>query len=152
MYNRAYSTFKLYRHGYCLIQMSKQLKSFGIKNNIWFQWVQQSIRNVTDDITNHQLLYVTHDDICGTFEGETLLAIQGPNGTQLEVPRPELSTVPGQKHRYQVFVQVQDHLCQVFAITRTITKQWILALKGSFVLRTKKCFGFDFCKVNFHFD
>jgi hypothetical protein len=66
------------------------------------QWIQQSIRNVADDISNHQLLYVTHEDICGSFEGSTLLAIQGPNGTQLEVPRPELSTVPGQKNKYQV--------------------------------------------------
>ena len=68
-----------------------------------FQWIQQSIRNVTDDINNHQLLYVTHVDMCKSFEGDTLLAIQAPNGTQLEVPHPELSKVPGQKNKYQVF-------------------------------------------------
>ena len=57
---------------------------------------------MTEDITNHQLLYVTHVDMCSGFEGDTLLAIQGPNGTQLEVPRPELSTIPGKKNKFQV--------------------------------------------------
>ena len=53
------------------------------------QWVQQSIKNVTDDVGNHKLAYVTHEDICRCFKGDTLLAIQAPSGTQLEVPIPE---------------------------------------------------------------
>ena len=85
---------------------------------VCFQWVQQSIRNVTDDITNHQLLYVTHDDICGSFEGDTLLAIQGPNGTQLEVPRPELSTVPGQKNRYQIHLKSSEGQIYVLLVNK----------------------------------
>ena len=51
--------------------------------------VQQSIKNVTEDVSNHRLAYVTHDDICSCFGGDTLLAIQAPTGTQLEVPVPE---------------------------------------------------------------
>ena len=34
--------------------------------------------------------YVTHEDICRCFKGDTLLAIQAPSGTQLEVPIPEV--------------------------------------------------------------
>ena len=57
-------------------------------------WVQQSIKNVTDDVGNHQMAYVTHEDICRCFKGDTLLAIQAPSGTQLEVPIPDgVSTV-----------------------------------------------------------
>ncbi|RXM33589.1 Transcription factor E2F4 [Acipenser ruthenus] len=75
-------------------------------------WVQQSIKNVTDDIQNSKypffhcagcavksfkallcymetLAYVTHEDICSCFKGDTLLAIRAPSGTQLEVPVPE---------------------------------------------------------------
>ncbi|XP_072169327.1 transcription factor E2F5-like [Diadema setosum] len=51
--------------------------------------VQQSIRNVTDDVENHRLAYVTHDDLCRCFKGDTLLAVQAPSGTQLQVPVPE---------------------------------------------------------------
>lgn len=33
---------------------------------------------------------MTHEDICRCFKGDTLLAIQAPSGTQLEVPIPEI--------------------------------------------------------------
>lgn len=52
-------------------------------------WVHQSIRNVTDDGDNNRLAYVTHEDVCRCFRGDTLLVIQAPSGTQLEVPIPE---------------------------------------------------------------
>ena len=42
------------------------------------------------DLDQHRLAYVTHEDICSCFRGDTLLAIQAPSGTQLEVPLPEL--------------------------------------------------------------
>lgn len=34
--------------------------------------------------------YVTHEDICDAFSGDTLLAVMAPSGTQLEVPVPEM--------------------------------------------------------------
>lgn len=36
-------------------------------------WVQQSIRNVTEDVQNSCLAYVTHEDICRCFAGEQSL-------------------------------------------------------------------------------
>ncbi|XP_041123385.1 transcription factor E2F4-like isoform X3 [Polyodon spathula] len=66
-------------------------------------WVQQSIKNVTDDIQNSQLAYVTHEDICSCFTGDTLLAIRAPSGTQLEVPVPE-GVLNGQK-KYQIHLK-----------------------------------------------
>ena len=60
------------------------------------QWVQQSIKNVTEDITNAAYNYASHEDICACFNGETSLAIQAPNGTQLEVPIPELMSAQTQ--------------------------------------------------------
>ncbi|XP_023376607.1 transcription factor E2F5 [Pteropus vampyrus] len=53
-------------------------------------WLQQSIRNVMSDAINNRFSYVTHEDICDCFNGDTLLAIQAPSGTQLEVPIPEM--------------------------------------------------------------
>ncbi|XP_060693819.1 transcription factor E2F4 [Hemiscyllium ocellatum] len=66
-------------------------------------WVQQSIQNVTDDIENSRLAYVTHEDMCRCFKGDTLLAIQAPSGTQLEVPIPE-GSLNGQK-KYQIHLK-----------------------------------------------
>ena len=43
---------------------------------ICVQWAQQSIKNILEDVTNYQLAYTTHNDICSVFPGETLLAIQ----------------------------------------------------------------------------
>lgn len=48
--------------------------------------MQQSIRNITDDVENCHLAYVTHEDICRCFDDDTMLAIQAPSGTELEVP------------------------------------------------------------------
>ncbi|KAK7080133.1 Transcription factor e2f4, partial [Halocaridina rubra] len=66
------------------------------------QYVQQSIKNITEDLSNYKMAYVTHDDICSYFEGDTLLAIQAPSGTQLEVPIPQV--VNGDK-KYQVHLK-----------------------------------------------
>nr|XP_028595546.1 transcription factor E2F4 [Podarcis muralis] len=65
-------------------------------------WVQQSIKNVTDDVQNSRLAYVTDEDLCKCFPGDTLLAIRAPSGTQLEVPVPE--GLNGQK-KYQIHLK-----------------------------------------------
>uniref|UniRef100_A0A8B9QFR7 E2F transcription factor 4 n=1 Tax=Apteryx owenii TaxID=8824 RepID=A0A8B9QFR7_APTOW len=65
-------------------------------------WVQQSIKNVTEDVQNSRLAYVTHEDICKCFTGDTLLAIRAPSGTRLEVPIPE--GINGQK-KYQIHLK-----------------------------------------------
>uniref|UniRef100_A0A674HG36 E2F transcription factor 4 n=1 Tax=Taeniopygia guttata TaxID=59729 RepID=A0A674HG36_TAEGU len=63
-------------------------------------WVQQSIKNVTEDMQNSP--YVTHEDICKCFTGDTLLVIRAPSGTRLEVPVPE--GLNGQK-KYQIHLK-----------------------------------------------
>ncbi|OWK61683.1 Transcription factor E2F4 [Lonchura striata] len=65
-------------------------------------WVQQSIKNVTEDMQNSRLAYVTHEDICKCFTGDTLLVIRAPSGTRLEVPVPE--GLNGQK-KYQIHLK-----------------------------------------------
>ncbi|XP_038077481.1 transcription factor E2F5-like isoform X2 [Patiria miniata] len=65
--------------------------------------IQQSIRNVTDDQENSRLAYVTHEDLCRCFKGDTLLATQAPSGTQLQVPVPEICA--DNKKRYQIHLK-----------------------------------------------
>ncbi|KAF5897976.1 transcription factor E2F4-like [Clarias magur] len=79
-------------------------------------WVQQSIKNVTDDSQNNTLAYVTHQDLCNCFKGDTLLAIRAPSGTQLEVPIPE-SVVNGQK-KYQIHLKSSSGPIDVLLVNK----------------------------------
>lgn len=66
-------------------------------------WIQQSLRNVTEDSDNMPLAYLDHEDICSCFRGDTLLAICAPSGTQLEVPTP--SAVENGQKKYQIHLR-----------------------------------------------
>ncbi|XP_015223971.1 transcription factor E2F4 [Lepisosteus oculatus] len=79
-------------------------------------WVQQSIKNVTDDTQNSRLAYVTHEDICSCFKGDTLLAIRAPSGTQLEVPIPE-AVMNGQK-KYQIHLKSTSGPIEVLLVNK----------------------------------
>ncbi|NXS62746.1 E2F4 factor, partial [Brachypteracias leptosomus] len=70
-------------------------------------WVQQSIKNVTEDVQNSryplcELLALTVCADQSVFTGDTLLAIRAPSGTRLEVPIPE--GLNGQK-KYQIHLK-----------------------------------------------
>jgi len=80
------------------------------------QWVQQSIKNVTDEVTNIRCAFVTHEDICHCFKGDTLLAVQAPSGTQLEVPIPEVG--PGNKRNYQIHLKSQSGAINVLLVNK----------------------------------
>ncbi|OBS71691.1 hypothetical protein A6R68_13731, partial [Neotoma lepida] len=84
-------------------------------------WLQQSIKNVMEDSINNKypsdtFSYVTHEDICNCFNGDTLLAIQAPSGTQLEVPIPEMGQ-NGQK-KYQINLKSHSGPIHVLLINK----------------------------------
>jgi transcription factor E2F4/5 len=79
-------------------------------------WAQQSIKNILDDISNYQLAYITHQDICQCFDGQTLLAIQAPNGTQLEVPIPEIHA--GHVNKYQIHLKSDNGQIYVLLVNK----------------------------------
>ena len=83
-----------------------------------FQYIAQSIKNITEDVSNYQLAYASHEDICACFKGETLLAVQAPNGTQLEVPIPDLMTGMQAKKRYQIHLKSNDGQIYVLLINK----------------------------------
>lgn len=57
------------------------------------QWVQQSMKNVTEDDQNSKRAYVVDKDVYKCFDDSLLLAVQAPVGTSLEVPIPETVSV-----------------------------------------------------------
>ncbi|XP_075045578.1 transcription factor E2F4 isoform X2 [Mixophyes fleayi] len=78
-------------------------------------WVQQSIKNVTDDVQNTGFAYLTHEDICRCFRGDTLLAIRAPSGTCLEVPVPE--GINGQK-KFQIHLKSSTGPIEVLLVNK----------------------------------
>lgn len=53
-------------------------------------WLQKGIKSVMEDSNNNRFSFVTPEDICNCFNGDTLLAFQAPSGMQLELPIPEM--------------------------------------------------------------
>lgn len=78
--------------------------------------VHQSIRNVQDDQENSRLAYVTHEDLCKCFKGDTLLAIKAPSGTQLEVPVPDVG--PDKSKRYQIHLKSHNGAIYVILVNK----------------------------------
>ncbi|PVD20792.1 hypothetical protein C0Q70_18953 [Pomacea canaliculata] len=102
-----------------LVTLKDELEELSHREQLLDQhklWVQQSIRNVTDEDSNTNFAYVTHEDICSCFQGDTLLAIQAPSGTQMEVPIPEFG--PGCRKNYQIHLKSQSGPINVLLVNK----------------------------------
>ncbi|XP_054465117.1 transcription factor E2F4-like isoform X2 [Anoplopoma fimbria] len=87
-----------------VMELRSELKDLEEKESMLDQqkfWVEQSTRNTKEDCSN--LTYVNHDDICNCFSGHTLLAVQAPCGTQLDVPIPK--AVQNCPAKYQIHLK-----------------------------------------------
>ncbi|KAM7002329.1 transcription factor E2F4 [Tautogolabrus adspersus] len=102
-----------------LIDLKAELDDLALREHELDQqkvWVQQSIKNVTDDSNNSPVAYVKHEDLCGAFKGDTLLAIRAPIGTQLEVPVPE-AVLNGQR-KYQIRLKSSSGPIEVLLVNK----------------------------------
>ncbi|XP_063225104.1 transcription factor E2F4-like isoform X4 [Bacillus rossius redtenbacheri] len=97
----------------------EQLESYEKKLDVHEQWVQQSIRNITEDGENYRLAYVTQKDVCQCFPEQTRLAIQAPQGTALTVPHAADNGV----RKYQVHLQSNLGPIYVHLVTDDSAKQ-----------------------------
>ncbi|CAM9158026.1 unnamed protein product [Lampetra planeri] len=99
-----------------LIDLKAELDDLALREHELDQqrvWVQQSIKNVTDDSNNSP--YPSHqNDLCGN--SDTLLAIRAPIGTQLEVPIPE-AVLNGQR-KYQIRLKSSSGPIEVLLVNK----------------------------------
>ncbi|XP_061432115.1 transcription factor E2F4-like [Lethenteron reissneri] len=79
-------------------------------------WVQQSIRNVTEDAGNATLAYLPYEDLCRCFRADTLLVIKAPVGTELEVPFPD--NVSGGQSKFQIHLRSQSGPINVLLVNK----------------------------------
>nr|QFZ93596.1 transcription factor E2F4 [Larimichthys crocea] len=102
-----------------LIDLKAELDDLAVREHELDQqrvWVQQSIKNVTDDSNNSPMAYIKHEDLCGAFKGDTLLAIRAPIGTQLEVSIPE-AVLNGQR-KYQIRLKSSSGPIEVLLVNK----------------------------------
>lgn len=50
------------------------------------RWIQQSIKNIENDIINRKYAYITYEDVKENFADQFVLTVQGPPDTELTVP------------------------------------------------------------------
>ncbi|XP_061550219.1 transcription factor E2F5 [Phycodurus eques] len=62
-------------------------------------WLQESNECLNRDPATRNYKFVTHEDICNAFSGDTLLAVVAPSGTQLEVLLPEKGQTGHKKYQ-----------------------------------------------------
>lgn len=81
--------------------------------------MRERLRNLSEDETNRQWLYVTEDDIKNLpcFQNETLIAVKAPQGTTLEVPDPDEAVDYPQRH-YQILLQSTRGPIDVYLVSR----------------------------------
>ncbi|KAG8012440.1 Transcription factor E2F4, partial [Nibea albiflora] len=93
-----------------LIDLKAELDDLAVREHELDQqrvWVQQSIKNVTDDSNNSPY---------PSLHSDTLLAIRAPIGTQLEVPIPE-AVLNGQR-KYQIRLKSSSGPIEVLLVNK----------------------------------
>ncbi|XP_061587170.1 transcription factor E2F5 [Cololabis saira] len=78
--------------------------------------LEENIKHLRHDPITNAYKFVTHEDICSAFSGDTLLAVVAPAGTQVEVPIPEMGK--SGEWKYQVNLRSNSAPIQVLLISR----------------------------------
>lgn len=102
-----------------LVLLKSELEDLEKKESVLDQqkvWVQQSIKNTTEDTDNFSFAYVNHDDICKCFNGNTLLVVLAPHGTLLDVPIPK--AVEDSEEQYQIHLKSVNGPIDVLLINK----------------------------------
>jgi len=80
------------------------------------QKLQDGLRALAEERANHELAFVSHQDVQDLDQGDdTLIAIKAPSGTMLEVPDPDEGMEQG-KRRYQIYLTSSGGAMQVSVI------------------------------------
>lgn len=85
-----------------------------------FSWAKQSIFNITDDPFNKSVSYVKHEDFLNAFPNKTVLVLQGPPGTQLEVSNP---IEKDDKRNYQIHLKSKNGPINVLYVNSEVNAE-----------------------------
>jgi len=80
----------------------KQLKQKEDEIETYYKWCKQSLVNMTDDKTNKQHAYVNDSELYQAFPDQTVLVVQAPAGTILEVPITDSAHQNNRRHHIRI--------------------------------------------------
>lgn len=76
------------------------------------QWIQQSIKNIENDLINRKYAYITYEDVKENFPDDFVLGIQAPPDTELSVPNiSQVSCLLKAGKIHVGFMYISSHLC-----------------------------------------
>lgn len=88
----------------------KELKAREQEIETHYKWCIQSVFNLTDDKTNKQNAYVHDEELLKTFPDQTILVVQAPIGTLLEVPYVEPAQTDDQVRNNSKYIRNKIHI------------------------------------------
>lgn len=89
------------------------------------QWIQQSIKNIENDIINRKYAYITYEDVKENFPDDFVLGIQAPDDTELIVPNISKNPVEEDKDiNYEMFLRSNSGEIKVYMIQPELAKTY----------------------------
>ncbi|KAK1133645.1 hypothetical protein K0M31_011438 [Melipona bicolor] len=89
------------------------------------QWIQQSIKNIENDLINKKYAYITYEDVKENFPDDFVLGIQAPPDTELSVPKYITQTSEDDdKLNYEMFLKSNSGEIKVYMIQPELAKTY----------------------------
>ncbi|XP_076755287.1 transcription factor E2F5 isoform X2 [Xylocopa sonorina] len=89
------------------------------------QWIQQSIKNIENDIINRKYAYITYEDVKENFPDDFVLGIQAPDDTELSVPNITQNSEEEDKEiNYEMFLKSSSGEIKVYMIQPELAKTY----------------------------
>lgn len=83
----------------------KELKQKEAEAEKFYRWCKQSVFNLTDDKANKQNAYVHDKELIDAFPDQTVLVVQAPVGTLLEVPIVDTTHVDETRVKHKIHIK-----------------------------------------------
>ncbi|XP_053987323.1 transcription factor E2F4-like [Hylaeus anthracinus] len=89
------------------------------------QWIQQSIKNIENDLINRKFAYITYEDVKENFPADFVLGIQAPADTELSVPNLMQSAEEDEKEiNYEMFLKSATGEINIYMIQPELAKTY----------------------------
>ena len=89
------------------------------------QWIQQSIKNIENDLINRKYAYITYEDVKENFPADFVLGIQAPPDTELSVPNISQTSEDDEKEiNYEMFLKSNSGEIKVYMIQPDLAKTY----------------------------
>ncbi|XP_012233344.1 transcription factor E2F5 [Linepithema humile] len=102
-----------------------QLEDHELMLDTHTRWIQQSIKNIENDLINRKYAYITYEDVKETFLDQFVLGIQAPGDTELSVPNVLKSVVQDETViNYNMYLKSNSGEIKVYTVQPELAKNY----------------------------